>query len=179
MPYASCSFCCQAAPTPQMSRPPEITSTCAAIFASTAGCRYVLPDTIVPTRSLGTAAAGAARRQRSSTASHVVLPIPVKIPKRMSPHLWRRVLRWRRRRVGRAVALGWLHVHPAARAQAVLVEAAALGALAVVAAELHRRVRLADFHPLLLGLAAREGGGGDEEPEQGGSHLRRIVPGVG
>src|SRR3989442_13244551 len=98
----------------------------------------------------------------------------------MSPHLWRRVLRWRRRRrVGRAVALGWFHVHPAARAQAVLVEAAALGALAVVAAELHRRGRLAGFHSLLLGLTARGGGGDGQGPEQRCSAVRPIVPGGG
>ena len=42
-----------------MSRPPEMMSTWAAIFATTAGWRYVLPSTMVPTRIRGTSAASA------------------------------------------------------------------------------------------------------------------------
>ena len=51
MPYCSCSFSCQPAPTPRRSRPPLSWSTVAAQFASTAGWRYVLPSTRVPRRS--------------------------------------------------------------------------------------------------------------------------------
>src|SRR5947207_1849277 len=61
MPYASCSFSCQPAPSPRRSRPPEMMSTCAAIFATTAGWRYVFPSTMVPTRMRGTRAASALR----------------------------------------------------------------------------------------------------------------------
>ena len=46
-------------PCPSSSRPPEMMSTCAAILATTAGWRYVLPSTIVPTRMRGTSAASA------------------------------------------------------------------------------------------------------------------------
>jgi hypothetical protein len=39
MPYAACSFSCQPAPTPSVSRPWLTWSTAAAILARTAGCR--------------------------------------------------------------------------------------------------------------------------------------------
>ena len=42
-----------------MRRPPEMMSTWAAIFATMAGWRYVLPSTMVPTRIRGTSAASA------------------------------------------------------------------------------------------------------------------------
>src|SRR5207247_1665448 len=71
MPYAWCSFSCHAAPMPQMSRPPEMMSTCAAILATTAGWRYVLPETIVPMRRRGTIALSAASVVQHSIMSPV------------------------------------------------------------------------------------------------------------
>ena len=50
MPYAlhSCSF--HAAPMPSSSLPLDTMSSVAAMFASTAGCRYTIPVTMHPTR---------------------------------------------------------------------------------------------------------------------------------
>ena len=51
MPYAWCSFCCHPAPSPSTRRPLLMWSSVAAMFATTAGCRYRLPSTRVPRRS--------------------------------------------------------------------------------------------------------------------------------
>ncbi len=51
MPYWSCSSSNQAAPIPSSSRPPETWSMVAAMFATTAGCRYVTPRTSIPQRT--------------------------------------------------------------------------------------------------------------------------------
>src|SRR6266700_2363667 len=54
---------------PQMSRPPEMMSMLAAILASTAGCRYVFPETIVPTRIRFVSAASAVSVVQASSMS--------------------------------------------------------------------------------------------------------------
>ncbi len=60
IPYWSCSFSNQAAPTPYSARPPEMWSIVAAMLAASAGCRYVTPVTSMPTRILVVWAASAA-----------------------------------------------------------------------------------------------------------------------
>src|SRR5207237_4395200 len=57
------------------------------------------------------------------------------------------------------------HVHPAARAQALLVELVVLRlrTLGVVASELGGGIGLTHLHPLFFGGAAREGGRDQEE----------------
>ncbi len=47
-PSIVCSFSAQPAPMPNSSLPPDRWSTVTAAFASTAGCRYVLPVTMHP-----------------------------------------------------------------------------------------------------------------------------------
>ena len=59
MPYAVDSSSFHPAPTPSSSRPSEITSSVAAIFASTAGWRYGMPVTRSPMRSRFVACASA------------------------------------------------------------------------------------------------------------------------
>src|SRR2546428_797661 len=75
------------------------------------------------------------------------------------------------------------HRDPAAGLHALRVEVAALGALGVVAAELFRRVLLADFHPFAL-VVARAARDHHRQPQtgqdrRGARHSGRIVPRLG
>src|SRR5712691_8151791 len=75
------------------------------------------------------------------------------------------------------------HRDPAAALHTLLVEVAALGALGVVAAELFRRVLLADFHPFAL-VVARAARDHHRQPQtgqdrRGARHSGRMVPRLG
>src|SRR3989441_12670852 len=75
------------------------------------------------------------------------------------------------------------HRDPAAALHTLLVEVAALGALGVVAAELFRRVLLADFPPFAL-VVARAARDHHRQPQtgqdrRGARHSGRIVPRLG
>ena len=48
MPYSPCSSSFQAAPMPSSIRPPEMWSIVVAMLATTAGWRYVTPETMIP-----------------------------------------------------------------------------------------------------------------------------------
>ncbi len=66
MPSAVCSASNQPEPMPKSRRPPLITSTVVAIFASTAGWRYVFPVTSTPSRSCSVSTASAASAVHAS-----------------------------------------------------------------------------------------------------------------
>ncbi len=78
MPYCVCSSVHQPAPMPISTRPPEISSTVAADFASTDGRRNVTGDTSVPSRIRSVSAASAASSAQASVEPRPPTPSELK-----------------------------------------------------------------------------------------------------